>query len=309
MQNESGYTTITPRELKQWLDERKDYLLIDILPNEVFVKRHIPGAKNACVYEVTFPDQAAALVSERERAIVVYGSSHLSLDAATAAEKLVRLGYSPVYALVGGVAAWRKEGLALDGEEPAAESDPGTRLRLADGTYKVDPEASLLTWVGRNANKMHHGTVRLAGGEISILGGSLSGVVEVDMRSIQNIDLEGDELQPVLIAHVESDDFFFVKRFPSAKFAIKSARPVAEPYLGSPNYEVGGAFELRGVQRDICFLATVSNLGEGRIAAEAHFDIDRTRWNVLYGSSRFFEHLGMHLVFDPITVQLRIVAG
>ena len=37
MQNESGYTTITSRELKQWLDKRKDYLLIDILPNEVFV--------------------------------------------------------------------------------------------------------------------------------------------------------------------------------------------------------------------------------------------------------------------------------
>jgi len=134
----------------------------------------------------------------------------------------------------GGVAAWRKEGLALEGEEPAAERDPGTRLSLADGTYPVDPEASLLAWVGRNANKMHHGTVGLAGGEISILRGNLSGVVEVDMRSIKNIDLEGDELQPVLIAHVESDDFFFVKRFPSAKFAIKSARPVAEPYLGSP---------------------------------------------------------------------------
>jgi hypothetical protein len=28
---------------------------------------------------------------------------------------------------------------------------------------------------------------------------------------------------------------------------------------------------------------------------------------VIYGSSRFFEHLGMHLVFDPITIQLRVV--
>jgi len=38
------------------------------------------------------------------------------------------------------------------------------------------------------------------------------------------------------------------------------------------------------------------------------FDIDRTRWNVIYGSSRFFEHLGMHLMFDPISIQIRIVA-
>jgi hypothetical protein len=34
----------------------------------------------------------------------------------------------------------------------------------------------------------------------------------------------------------------------------------------------------------------------------AHFDFDRTRWNVIYGSSRFFEHLGMHLVFDLISI-------
>ena len=41
---------------------------------------------------------------------------------------------------------------------------------------------------------------------------------------------------------------------------------------------------------------------------ESHFDIDRTRWGITYGSPRFFERLGMHLVFDLISIQLRIVA-
>jgi polyisoprenoid-binding protein YceI len=205
--------------------------------------------------------------------------------------------------------AWREAGLALEGDEAKAVKDPGTRLALADRTCKVDPEASLVQWFGRNANKSHHGTVRLAGGELRVLGENLNGVVEVDMRSIKNIDLEGDELQPVLIAHLESDDFFFVKRFPSARLTIKSAKPVPEPFLSCPNYEIDGAFEMRGMEQDISFLATLSNLDDGKIAAEAHFDLDRTRWNVLYGSSRLFEHLGMHLVFDPITIHLRIVAG
>lgn len=39
----------------------------------------------------------------------------------------------------------------------------------------------------------------------------------------------------------------------------------------------------------------------------AHFEFNRTRWGVIYGSSRFFRHLGMHLVFDLISLQLRIV--
>jgi len=41
------------------------------------------------------------------------------------------------------------------------------------------------------------------------------------MNTIHNINLEGDELQPVLEAHLRSDDFFFTKLFPKAVFAVK----------------------------------------------------------------------------------------
>ena len=78
--------------------------------------------------------------------------------------------------------------------------------------------------------------------------------------------------------------------------------------MSAPNVKVTGTLELRGVKRDISFPATVSNQPEGAITAEAHFDFDRTQWHILYGSSRFFEYLGKHLVFDPISVQIRIVA-
>ena len=47
---------------------------------------------------------------------------------------------------------------------------------------------------------------------------------------------------------------------------------------------------------------------EGRFVAQAHFDFDRTLWNVVYGSGRLFEKLGMHLVNDLISLQLKIVA-
>ena len=57
----------------------------------------------------------------------------------------------------------------------------------------------------------------------------------------------------------------------------------------------------------ISFPATFNVLSEGNLTAEAHFDIDRTRWHIRYGSSRFFEHLGMHLVYDLISIQLHIV--
>lgn len=65
-----------------------------------------------------------------------------------------------------------------------------------------------------------------------------------------------------------------------------------EPTLSAPNYQVNGVLELRGVTADLQFLAAVNILPDNQITAEAYFDIDPTRWNVIYGSSRFFEHLG-----------------
>jgi hypothetical protein len=43
------------------------------------------------------------------------------------------------------------------------------------------------------------------------------------------------------------------------------------------------------------------------INLEAHFDLDRTEWGIIYGSARFFEHLGMHQVFEAISISLRLV--
>ena len=66
---------------------------------------------------------------------------------------------------------------------------------------------------------------------------------------------------------------------------------------------------LRGITAEIGFDATVSPVTDGVLIARAHFDLDRTRWNIIYGSARFFEHLGMHLVFDTISIELKIVAN
>lgn len=301
------FNRILAQELRQWMDQKKEFILVDTLPDQHFEKRHLPGAQNACVFQVTFPEQIAAIVRDRDRNIVVYGSSALSYDAATASEKLLRLGYRNVFALTGGIADWRKAGFPLEGKSPAAEEDD-TQIKLAPHSYEVDTEKSVIEWTGRNPNTKHYGSIGLSNGRLSVTDGLISGAFEIDMRSIKNVSLKGDEMQPVLTAHLQSDDFFFVKKFPTATFTIDSARLVAEPKMTAPNLEVEGTLQLRGAKSSLKFPATVNNLEDGAITAEAHFDIDRTRWKIIYGSSRFFEHLGMHLVFDLISIQLRIVA-
>jgi len=57
------------------------------------------------------------------------------------------------------------------------------------------------------------------------------------------------------------------------------------------------------------FEAAAGWTGDGRPAAQALVPIDRTLWNVIYGSGRLFSGLGGHLVSDLIELELRMVAG
>jgi rhodanese-related sulfurtransferase/polyisoprenoid-binding protein YceI len=299
---------ISPNDLKRKINETDGFVLIDVLPNDHFNMGHLPGAKNACVFEVTFLDNVAKIVSNKDQEIVVYGSNGKSMDAVTAAEKLVRAGYKNVKALEGGILEWSSLEYVIEGKEKDIKRDSEEPISIENKTYRIDLDQSLIEWTGRNPNSRHHGTVQLSKGEILVHDDQIGGTFEIDMRSIKNINLEGDPLQPILVSHLMSDDFFFVDIFPRATFTITSAKQIKEATPSEPNFKVKGIFELRGVKKELAFVVTVSPTPEGELKIEAHFDIDRTGWNIIYGSSRFFEHLGMHLVFDLISIQLNIVA-
>ncbi len=307
MEQTGEFRVITAKELAGWVEEKKDLVIVDTLPEEHYRSAHLPGAQNACVYQVIFLDRMAEIVPDKGGLVVLYGSSERSLEALVAAEKLARAGYGNVFALAGGMKSWREMGGRLEGDAPGVVIETAG-LRLEDRLYKVDTEKSVIEWVGRNPNTRHFGTLRLSEGSISIRDGSITGSFTLDMQSIVNHSLAGDPLREVLEAHLASDDFFFVQRFPMARFTIQSGHFVEEPTLSAPNVRVMGDLELRGLKRDIAFDATLNNLADGAFVAEAHFDIDRTQWEIIYGSSRYFEHLGMHLVFDLISIQLHIMA-
>jgi len=177
---------------------------------------------------------------------------------------------------------------------------------VQNGPYTLDLDASIIEWTGRNPNTRHFGTLSLSAGSLTVSDDDISGNFKIDMNTIQNISLQGDELQPVLEDHLKSDDFFFVKLFPWARFNLKVAQPVENATYTLPNYQIGGNLELRGITAPLAFSANLFQLEDDSIVADAHFDFDRTRWGIIYGSSRFFKHLGMHVIYDLISVQLKL---
>jgi len=308
MEKDIDVKKISPETVHQKITGSEELVLIDVLTQDHFNKAHLPGAINACVFEVLFIENVIKRVSDKNTVIIVYGSSEKSMDALKAVEKLMREGYRNVFAMEGGLKQWAASGMEVVGKDPAFLEQTEISPTWIDAVYPVDVEHSVIEWIGRNPNTKNYGTIGLSGGEITVRGGQIGGIFEIDMKSIKNTNLEGDKLQPVLINHLMSDDFFFVKMFPKATFTILSANLIREAISSEPNFEVDGILELRGVKNDIHFLANASGEQGGEIKIEAHFDIDRTRWGIIYGSTRFFECLGMHVVFDFISIQLSLVA-
>ena len=301
------HNQISAQDLRQRLLAGDAPVLVDTLNNDHFQQVHIPGAINACVFEVSFLDQVAEQVPDKDTAIVVYGSRAETRDAETAARKLMYAGYTRVTILEGGLAGWRATGYDLEGQAPGTDGETAGAPTIDKRLYEIDTQSSIIEWVGRNPNTHHTGSLLLTEGSMDARSDALTGRFIIDLASIKNTSLEDDDLQPVLIAHLLSDDFFWADRFPTVSFGLKHLTPISGSHATAPNYTVEGALEMLGMQADLQFPATITPLPDGRLAAEAHFDIDRTRWNIIYGSNRFFDHLGMHVVFDLISVQLKLM--
>jgi polyisoprenoid-binding protein YceI/rhodanese-related sulfurtransferase len=295
--------TITRAELKELLDGAAAPVVIDVTPAEYYHAAHVPGAKNACVYEVNFPDQAAAAAPDKAGTLVVYGSSSHSLASITAGEKLERAGYSAVLDYRGGIEDWLAGGLPAErGPEAPTKEQP------RPGRHEIDTEKSHVVWTGRNTFSTHTGTIRLKDGWVEVTPAlAATGEFTLDMESLADTDITDSSLNRVLIAHLKSDDFFDTARFPIAKFHLRHVTVTTHARRGSVNSDIDGALTLKGVTEEIGFPALIEVLPGGALSVEAHFDIDRTRWNVLYGSGKFYERLGKHLVHDCVSLSLRIV--
>jgi polyisoprenoid-binding protein YceI/rhodanese-related sulfurtransferase len=295
--------TISCKELYQWITEERDFIIIDTLPPEFYQSRHIARAHNACVYEITFPDQVREISSKVNSCIVLYDSSNRSRGAESAAEKLSAIGFTQTYVLSGGIEEWEGSGYPVNVMGPEIEEEPV----FADGVHPIDCTESRLEWSGRNLFKKHFGTIVISDGEISIKDGEVTaGSITLDMRSIRNCDLQDQEENSLLIRHLKSEDFFDVERFPTGGFDLLECGVLVGATPGSPNYFIRGKLTLKDVTKEISIPANIVPGENGSIRAQACFDIDRTEWNVSYGSGKLFEKLGMHLVNDTISLELFI---
>jgi len=169
--------------------------------------------------------------------------------------------------------------------------------------YKVDTSASSIVWTGYKVTGQHTGVVKVQNGSVQFTDGKLtSGSFDIDINSITCTDQEG-EWAAKLVGHLKSDDFFGTTKYPTAKYVITKVIP--QDTKG--NYKLIGNLTIKETTKEVKFLANATETS-GTVTASGKMTIDRSEFNVKYGSGSFFDGLGDKTIYDEFDLQVSLVA-
>jgi rhodanese-related sulfurtransferase len=118
---QGGYDVVTTAELKNWIDNGKQMVIVDTMPyKDSYKKQHVPGA-----VQFLFPipemsawdtketdgktkeDFAELLGPDKDKLIVIYCGFVKCTRSHNGAAWAVKLGYKNVYRYPGGIFAWK----------------------------------------------------------------------------------------------------------------------------------------------------------------------------------------------------------
>jgi polyisoprenoid-binding protein YceI len=140
--------------------------------------------------------------------------------------------------------------------------------------------------------------VAISKGSLDVDGNKLvGGSFTIDLKSIVCKDLTDPTYNQKFITHISSGDFFEVEKFPTANFVITKV-------VGN---QISGNMTVKGITKAITFPAQISVTG-GKVAATANITLDRTDYNIKYGSKKFFESIGDKAIYDDFALTVSLVS-
>lgn len=178
----------------------------------------------------------------------------------------------------------------------------GSVYLQAQEKFTADPAQSKLEWIGEKVTGEHHGTVNLQFGSLEWKNNAISsGEFLIDMRSIADVDLTDPQWNAKLIGHLKSDDFFGVEKFPIAKLVI----------TGSGSFDKGSALvqgnlTIKNITNPIEFRASVQDTPDGKRFFSL-ITVDRTKYDIRYGSGSFFDNLGDKTIYDEFKLKVNLL--
>lgn len=153
----------------------------------------------------------------------------------------------------------------------AATADAGDKMyTITDGQ---------VNWTATKVGGQHMGTVKVSGGEIAASNGKVSaGTVNLDMTSITVTDITEADGKGKLEGHLKSGDFFDTGAHPTGMFKVTSVSN------SGASSSITGDLTIKGISKSITVPANVVMAGNKISVVTPPFKINRTEWDVKYGS-------------------------
>lgn len=157
---------------------------------------------------------------------------------------------------------------------------------------------SVVKWTGNKIGGSHNGEIQIKSGYFELNDGKItSGKVVMDMNTITDNDLKDEGYNKKLVGHLKSEDFFGVGNFPTSTFVVSKISKFEDGKA-----QVSGALTIKGKTENISF--DVFKKGN---EYSAQLKVDRSKFDVRYGSKSFFDNLGDKVIDDIFILDIQIV--
>lgn len=185
-------------------------------------------------------------------------------------------------------------------QEKAAEP-----VATSNNAMKINVEKSTIQWSAKKiiGEANHRGTIEIKNG--SLLSDSdsiIEGIFVIDMDTIENTDIQNQSMREKFVSHLKSADFFDVEKFPETTLFITD---IAEKADSTGVQKITGDLTIKNITNQITFPAKISPTNSTTII-DATFSINRTDWDIKFGSSSFFDNLGDQAIDDMMNFEIHI---
>lgn len=195
--------------------------------------------------------------------------------------------------------------LENEGELSSNQEESFEISSVENGTYSVDTSSSKVMWTGRKkilTNWIDTGTINIQSGSVVVEDGNIvSNELIMDMSSINAETTGSGKGQDSLSKHLKSEDFFDVENHPTSTF-------VAKEFNTENGLKVTGDLTIKGITNEVTIDLTISKEDSNYIL-KGSTDLDRTLWDIKFGSEKFFQGLGDNIIEDNFTIEFEIVAS
>ena len=162
----------------------------------------------------------------------------------------------------------------------------------------IDISKSSVKWLGEKVTGSHEGTISIKEGHLHFDNNTFTGGnIVIDMSTIECTDLVG-EPKSSIEGHLSSDDFFGIKKYPTANLEIVNAEKIK---YSKNKYKVSAILEIKSIKNNVELEVVIDNG-----SAIVDLVIDRTQYNIKYGSGSFFDNLGDKMIYDDFKLSVSL---